>query len=195
MTARGPRGLRPDEQELWDRVRQSTVPLKSSKQAAVIDAIKRTNPTPVSEPDPWIAPKFAIGSKAHRGRTTSQMPDGPAQSPVQMDSKKFGRLKRGKLAPEARIDLHGMTVDQAHGVLTRFILNSHSNGCRLVLVITGKGQQTDDRLIPVRRGILRRQVPGWLAAAPLNGVVLQVSESHQKHGGGGALYVYLRRSR
>ncbi len=57
-----------------------------------------------------------------------------------MDRKSFGKLKRGKLPPEARIDLHGMTLDQAHPALTRFILDSHAKQRRLVLVITGKGK-------------------------------------------------------
>ncbi|MEE9388173.1 MAG: Smr/MutS family protein [Paracoccaceae bacterium] len=111
-----------------------------------------------------------------------------------MDSKQFGRMKRGKLAPEARIDLHGMTQDQAYPELIRFILTAQENGCRLVLVITGKGRtKAEDGPIPVRLGVLKRQVPGWLRQAPLGAVVQQVVDAHQRHGGEGALYVYLRR--
>ena len=113
-----------------------------------------------------------------------------------MDSKAFTRLKRGKLSPEGRIDLHGMTLDRAHPALTRFILNAHKNGKRLVLVITGKGKMRDEGgPIPVRHGVLRHQVPQWLSMAPLASAVLQVSQAHISHGGGGAYYVYLRRHR
>lgn len=114
-----------------------------------------------------------------------------------MDARAFGRLKRGKLAPEARIDLHGMTADRAHGALRGFIMDAHARGLRLVLVITGKGRGSDDGmpLSPARRGILRNAVPAWLGQPPLNMMVLQIAPAHQRHGGGGAYYVYLRKRR
>ncbi len=114
-----------------------------------------------------------------------------------MDAKAFARMSRGKLAPEARIDLHGMTLAEARPELVRFILNAQADGLRLVLVITGQGParpRTTDRC---RNGMgaLRHQVPVWLSQAPLGQAVLQVAEAHLKHGGSGAFYVYLRRPR
>ncbi|EPX82662.1 Smr/MutS family protein [Salipiger mucosus] len=119
-----------------------------------------------------------------------------SREPVRMDSKAYGRLKRGKLVPEARIDLHGMTLDQAYPALTGFILSSQARGLRLVLVITGKGLREDPHdPMPRRRGVLKTQVPQWLRMAPVAPAVLQVSEAHIKHGGSGAYYVYLKRRR
>ena len=113
-----------------------------------------------------------------------------------MDQKAYGRMKRGKLAPEGRIDLHGMTLDQAHPALTRFILGAQADGKRLVLVITGKGKPGDDAgPMPRPRGVLKRQVPMWLAMPPLAQAVLQISAANIRHGGDGAFYVYLRRHR
>lgn len=113
-----------------------------------------------------------------------------------MDHKTFGKLKRGRLDPEGRIDLHGMTLDQAHPALTRFILSAQASGKRLVLVITGKGKKSDESgPIPRPRGVIRREVPLWLAAPPLAQAVLQISPAHLRHGGSGAFYVYLRRNR
>lgn len=129
---------------------------------------------------------------------TGVKPTSPVRSAtaVQMDKKTFGRMKRGKLVPEARIDLHGMTLDRAHPALIRFILSSQASGVRLALVITGKGKlKPDSGPIPARGGVLRHQVPQWLTMAPLSHVVLQVTQAHQSHGGGGAFYVYLRRFR
>ncbi|NNK16066.1 MAG: DNA mismatch repair protein MutS [Sulfitobacter sp.] len=124
------------------------------------------------------------------------LPDQLKRAPVQMDQKAFGKMKRGKLKPEGRIDLHGMTLDRAHPALTRFIMSAHQSGKRLVLVITGKGKQRDEGgPIPVRHGVLRHQVPQWLSMAPLSSIVLQVTQSHVSHGGQGAYYVYLRRQR
>ena len=105
-------------------------------------------------------------------------------------------MLRGKTAPEARIDLHGMTLAEAQPELVRFILNAHASGLRLVLVITGKGKRDEDHgPIPARRGVLRHQVPHWLNLPPLSAAVLQVASAHLKHGGEGAYYVYLRRAR
>ncbi|WP_299501486.1 Smr/MutS family protein [uncultured Roseobacter sp.] len=124
------------------------------------------------------------------------LPDQLRRAPVQMDQKTFGKMTRGKIKPEGRIDLHGMTLDRAHAALTKFILSGHASGKRLVLVITGKGKNRDEGgPIPVRFGVLRHQVPQWLNAPPLASVVMQVSEAHISHGGGGAYYVYLRRRR
>lgn len=107
-------------------------------------------------------------------------------------------MQRGKLKPEARIDLHGMTLADAHPALTDFVLRAHDRGLRLLLVITGKGQggdRRDDGPIPIRRGVLRQQVPGWLVAPPLGAVVLDVRPAHHRHGGEGAYYVYLKKRR
>ncbi len=118
------------------------------------------------------------------------------QASVNMDPKAFSKMKKGKIKPEGRIDLHGMTVAQAQPALTRYILAAHAGGKRLVLVITGKGRDdpgTD--IMPIPKGVLRHQVPRWLGAPPLSGVVLQFSAAHASHGGSGAYYVYLRRKR
>ncbi|VAV99969.1 Smr domain protein [hydrothermal vent metagenome] len=189
------RGVRPDELELWRKVAETTKRLKPEQAAPKTLILK---PAPVIEQKALIEP-FQIGAGARKTPAHDVLPGLPerlASAPVKMDKKAHNRLKRGKLSPEARIDLHGMTMDQAHPVLIRFILQSHARGLRLVLVITGKGKDRDDGgPIPVRRGVLRHNVPGWLSVVPLGQVVLQVSSAHLKHGGGGAYYVYLRRQR
>ena len=159
-------------------------------------------PTPKIDPPavPYRrADPFQIGQTARpRGSQHDILPALPEQlatQPLSMDKKVFGRLKKGKLSPEGRIDLHGKTLEQAHPILMAFIRRSHTEGKRLVLVITGKGKNRDEGgPIPVRHGVLRHAVPQWLRTPPLSSLVLQVSEAHVKHGGGGAYYVYLRRS-
>jgi DNA-nicking Smr family endonuclease len=118
------------------------------------------------------------------------------KAPVAMDKKAFTRLKQGKLSPEARLDLHGMTLEQAHPRLNRFILDAHAQGKRLVIVITGKGKSRDEGgPIPTRLGVLRHQVPNWLQQHPLKPHILQITQASQRHGGSGAYYIYLRRTR
>ena len=181
--------LRPDELDLWQTVARSTKPLHG-KPAGFHRRIEPvTAPAASAAPPEPFAP-FRLGEKSRI--TPAAHPLGTA--PLQMDAKAFGKMTRGKLAPEARIDLHGMTLAEAHPELIRFILNAQSAGLRLVLVITGKGKRgADHGPIPQRIGALRRQVPLWLRLAPLAAAVLQVSEAHLKHGGAGAFYVYLRR--
>ena len=163
------------------------------------------DPPPAALPPIQTAPRdrlpaFRLGEKAshkpHPPQHERDLSARLANAPVNMDSKSFGKMKRGKLVPEARIDLHGMTMAQAHPELLAFILGSHALGRRLVLVITGKGKDRDDGgPIPTRNGVLRHQVPQWMAMPPLAQAILQVTPAHLKHGGHGAYYVYLRRSR
>jgi len=190
------RSLRPDEEELWQSVARSARPLHATRapQSAPPDPL----PMRVAEPKPAAPlPTFRLGEKAQVGRAHDIAPslsESLARQPVQMDAKAFGRMNRGKLAPEARIDLHGLTLAEAHPELIRFVLQAQSAGLRLVLVITGKGKRGPDHgPIPQRMGALRHQVPQWLRVAPLGPAVLQVAEAHLKHGGSGAFYVYLRR--
>jgi DNA-nicking Smr family endonuclease len=73
-------------------------------------------------------------------------------------------------------------------------LSAHSRGLRLILIITGKGKNSEDNdVIPRRKGILKAAVPNWLAMEPLSSKILQTTNAHVKHGGGGAFYIYLRK--
>lgn len=108
-------------------------------------------------------------------------------SPGTIDRRTLTRIKRGELAIEARLDLHGLTQEAAHRALARFIATSAGGGARLALVITGKGRGGE--------GILRAAVPRWLAEPALRARILAVTPAAANHGGSGALYVLLRRSR
>ncbi|MBW4706707.1 Smr/MutS family protein [Roseobacter sp. YSTF-M11] len=199
MTRR--RKLSPDEVALWQKVTEKTEKLTAQ------ETFDPAAYAPVGKPKTDTAPKADLGrldgtsppKPAPRKTRYTLVPSLPAElqkSPVQMDQKAFGKMTRGKMKPEGRIDLHGMTLDRAHAALTKFVLNAHGSGKRLVLVITGKGKNRDaGGPIPVRFGVLRHQVPQWLSTPPLASLVLQVSEAHISHGGGGAYYVYLRRRR
>jgi DNA-nicking Smr family endonuclease len=107
------------------------------------------------------------------------------------------KIVRGHAPLEARLDLHGLTQDEAFATLSHFIKSAHGRGLRHVLVITGKGQRTKG-LNPSSEkssGVLKRQVPQWLALPALSPFVLMVDYASPLHGGEGALYVRLRASR
>ncbi len=191
------RTLRPEEEELWHAVARSTRPFKGRGRLALPEApLQQHPPAPETVAKPRL-PVFKLGERA-RTETVHHLAPSLTQSlaaaPLQMDAKTHGKMTRGKILPEARLDLHGMTLAEAHPELIRFVLNSQSAGLRLVLIITGKGKRGHDvGPIPQRIGALRHQVPQWLRLAPLGPAVLQVTEAHLKHGGSGAYYVYLRR--
>ncbi|MCY3983890.1 MAG: Smr/MutS family protein [Roseovarius sp.] len=118
------------------------------------------------------------------------------RSNIHMDRKKYGRMIRGNMTPEKTIDLHGFRQDHAKKVLADFILKSHQNQNRLLLVITGKGRNDNcDHFNAEEAGVLRRAVPQWLEDPKLADVVLQIAQAHRKHGGSGAYYIYLKRRR
>ena len=117
-----------------------------------------------------------------------------------LDRRTARALRRGERTPDARLDLHGMTADRAHGALNRFILDARSRGHRCVLVITGKGRRhtapsESGFSTEHSEGVLRRDVPRWLGQAPLAGAIVGLYQAHRKHGGDGAFYVYLRKPR
>jgi DNA-nicking Smr family endonuclease len=198
MSRRKPRGLRPEEEDIWRQVARTARPMEGRPK--LTKPFTATNaPAPAKQTVVPIAP-FEIGAKSEtalpRHRLAPSLSEDIVGTPLKMDKKTFGKMKRGKTPTEARIDLHGMTADAAHSALTQFILTAHAAGKRLVLVITGKGREANDRdPIPTRTGVLRHQLPNWLNRPPLRQAVLQVTEAHQRHGGSGAFYVYLARRR
>lgn len=185
------RRLSAEERALWEQIARQATPLRPRTEGAGEVPPLLPGPLPTAPPTPNPIRPFRLGERAQAQETRPSQPTPPR---LAMDAKAFGKLSRGRLAPEARIDLHGMTLAEAHPELISFILTSHAAGRRLVLVITGKGKpRDDDGPMPSRHGVLRRQVPHWLSMPPLAPVILQVSQAHLKHGGAGACYVYLRR--
>ena len=193
---RKPRHLSPEERALWSHVAKQADPLHPERPMPTPEVVP---PKATPKVKPSTIQPFDLGSKVDHRRDHDLLPaltESLRASPVQMDAKAHGKLKRGKLRPEARIDLHGMTVAEAHPALRSFVLSEHAAGSRLVLVITGKGKLKDyEAPMPVRQGVLRHQVPQWLRLPPLNTVVLQITPANIRHGGEGAYYVYLRRRR
>jgi DNA-nicking Smr family endonuclease len=198
--ARGRRTLTPAERELWSAVARTATPLHpQSTEAAADPAPPAAAPVPLRAPEPARPARVLRPFAPEAPRITLDLapdPSAPARPHPHMDRRSFERLRRGKITPDARLDLHGMTSERAHSALVGFVLDAHARGLRLLLVITGKGRPGDPgTVIPERHGILRHSLPHWLNAPPLAGKVLQTAPAHQRHGGGGAFYVYLRRAR
>jgi DNA-nicking Smr family endonuclease len=97
-------------------------------------------------------------------------------------------LRRGRMPIDARIDLHGMTAQQARAQLEFFLKTMRARGERCVLVIHGKGAHS-----PMGMGILRGEISAWLSQGASSSSVSAFATARQEDGGLGAVYVLLRR--
>ena len=214
---RAKRDLSADERKLWDAVAKSVrrgfgaaknPPLEAGspsvdaktetprKQKAAEDRRHPPPPKPQPAAARTVRPTGGAGEKPIRVTPAGGAIDPLGPRTPGLDRRTAKRLSRGESAPEARIDLHGMTAERAHGALISFIRSQHAAGARCVLVITGKGGRRTDDLNgwrPERVGVLRTMAPEWLRQAPIAGLVTGVYQAHRRHGGEGALYVYLRK--
>jgi DNA-nicking Smr family endonuclease len=181
------RSLTPDEEDLWSVVARSIRPLRPRSPGRTATPAVEKNINAVAE-----TPRPAKNGVAAEPKVTasSQRPAGvPALSPIMRREKQ--KLVRGRAVIDARIDLHGMTQTEAHAALRNLLQRSQASGAKFVLVITGKGMPN----APLNgRGVLRRQVPQWLALPEFRRYVAGFDVAHAGHGGEGALYVRLRKA-
>ena len=127
----------------------------------------------------------------------TEPPDAPPSAPLDpasatgLDRATADKLRRGKLEPDARLDLHGLTLAEAERALARFLERAQATGCKVALVITGKGlRQQDGRMT---EGRIRAEFPHWLNRPENRGRIYGVRTAHVRHGGGGAFYVMVRK--
>jgi DNA-nicking Smr family endonuclease len=141
---------------------------------------------------------------ARQGVATRPVQVPPVQGPLVQDlpaarasdrpafDRDIGRaLAKGKRAPEASLDLHGMTLGAAEKAVSRFLAEAAGQKLRLVLIVTGKGVRLEAGR--VFGGRIRAEFPGWLERADNRALVAGMRPAHPRHGGGGAFYVLLRR--
>ncbi len=177
---RARRDLSPEDTKIWRFVTRSVSPIHPRHPTEEEPATPSDEPRPrtktVIEPPPLarVSPRplapLGLGATNDIDRRTAQ------------------RFTRGEMAVDGRIDLHGLTLDQAHGALTAFIRGAHARGARCVMVVTGKGKGGSI-------GKIRNETPYWLNQSTLRPLILAVSQAHMRDGGAGALYVLLKRQR
>lgn len=177
------RRLDPEEAKLWAKVVESVRPLQG------------------------VAMPQGLGSPGEAGAQEAPMP-GPglrrAQKPVPptppvrkppgetLDGSWDRRLSRGLVGPDAMLDLHGRNLATAYDLLDRRLEQAIDSGSRLMLLVTGKAPGPGG---PSKRGAIRAAVGDWLHASRHSGRIAAVRNAHPRHGGAGALYIVLRRSR
>jgi DNA-nicking Smr family endonuclease len=175
-------GFAIDDGELFRAAMRGVKPLAAIKPLAVKPPkpLAKTAPPPKRSAVPGVKPVPAM---------PVAKPDPPLEigGLADIDRASFEKLKRGQMAIEARLDLHGQTQDEAHRALSAFIARAQASGRRLALVITGKGREG--------KGVLRESVPRWLSEPALRNRVLAITQAQPRDGGAGALYVLLRKIR
>jgi DNA-nicking Smr family endonuclease len=204
----GKRGhdLSAEERALWEHAARTLKPIKRKGR---VHTAQETD-TPAAPPRPHSHEKAEKAEKASAHRASvvpprvpaSAAPPPPAAPPLSdLDRRKARKIGTGRVEIDGRIDLHGMRQAEAHAALRRFLMRAYSEGRRWLLVITGKGAplrrgEDDEGPVGVRdheRGVLKRNVPRWLAEPELRAIVVGFTTAAIRHGGEGALYVQLRR--
>lgn len=193
---RPPRGLSPQEAELWARVAATVKPLRPRVSASVA-----AGPAPVAA----AAPPPPPGKRPPRvGQPRVTPPPEPIATAVRptrpldrhgLDGSWEKKLARAEVHPDFTLDLHGHGLDAAHARLDHGLTQAITLGARVVLLITGRPRPTEAADRGERRGAIRAKVLDWLAAGPHASRIAAVRPAHRKHGGAGALYIILRRPR
>jgi DNA-nicking Smr family endonuclease len=182
------RGLSPDEAALWARVAQTVRPIEGRRfdPPASDDAAARSGP----------AKRISLPSRA-RAQPAAALPPAKAEdlrprTHHGLDAGWERKLARGIVHPDFTLDLHGSTLDAAHGRLDHGLTLALAQGARVVLLVTGRDRPSEDRRA---RGAIRRKFMDWLVAGPHASKIAAIRPAHPRHGGAGAVYLILRRQR
>jgi DNA-nicking Smr family endonuclease len=181
------RSLSPDESELWARVAVTIRPLSrernSSPERGGKPAANRTVEGPHSPARPAIL-RTPDGCSARASLKPRALADRT------LDGSWDKKLRSGSIDPDRVLDLHGLTLDAAWSAIDRGLDQAIARGDRVLLLITGHHRPGEP---PVQRGKIRAAVHDWLAASRHSRSIAAVRGAHRRHGGGGSLYIILKR--
>ncbi len=173
------RRLSADEQKLWARVVAGVRPIRPLDPVAEMPAAGEPADAAVARP-----------------RTVATAARKPAAAPVRpghtLDGSWDRRLARGLVRPDLTLDLHGHRLDSAYHLLDSKLAAAIDQGARVILLITGRPPGPER---PIARGRIRAAIGDWLASSRHAGSIAAIRGAHPRHGGAGALYIILRRSR
>jgi DNA-nicking Smr family endonuclease len=192
----GSRHVSPDEAALWSHATRSLDKVKVKPRVTTHAAAAGPSPARSAAAE---AGRTAKAGRPRPAKAVASVPSAPRIAPLaEFDRRALRQVATGKVAIDARLDLHGLRQGDAHARLRAFLAQAHAKGHRMLLVITGKGGEAetgDDLAGRPGRGILRRTVPQWLEESELRAIVLSYTAASPRHGGNGALYVRLRKAR
>lgn len=172
------RTLSAEEQALWARVTATIRPL--SRELALAGE--------ASAPDLQQPRKRAIAPVSIHSPAPAASPR--PLSAATLDSTWDRKLRSGAIRPDRVVDLHGHSLDRAWQAIDSALEDAIDSGDRVLLLITGHARAGEP---PVARGKIRAVVHDWLAASRHASRIAAVRGAHMRHGGGGSLYIILRR--
>ena len=173
------RPLSPEEAALWARVTATIAPLSREKVSK--EPAEQLAPQMKRAPAPARLPVRSPVTPAARARS---------HLTATLDGSWDKKLRSGNVQPDRILDLHGMTLDRAWDAIDAQLERAIASGDRVVLLITGHHRPGEP---PVQRGKIRAAVHDWLAASRHAPRIAAVRGAHRRHGGGGSLYLILRR--
>jgi len=175
------RSLSPEEVELWGRVAATIRPLSR-------ETVDPSAPEPVAKAAAAAPQHKAAPGPASAPRTTIRKPVPIANRTLDGSWEK--KLRSGSVEPDRVLDLHGLNLDGAWTAIDRGLERAIARGDRVLLLVTGHHRPGEP---PVQRGKIRAAVHDWLAASRHAGSIAAVRGAHRRHGGGGSLYIILKR--
>lgn len=181
------RGLSGEEARLWATVARSAVPLKGRSYPPLPPEVRVDKPAAPATASSAVKANAVVAPVRPKPEPLVRLSQHAIEKPTRR------KLAKGRLAIDARIDLHEMTQERAHGALVGFLRQAQAMGMRHVLVITGRGSSAGATF--GSRGVLRRVVPQWFAGPEFRPLVSGFDSAERHHGGEGALYVRVRRPR
>jgi DNA-nicking Smr family endonuclease len=146
-----------------------------------------------------VPPQPAVSASAPRRRRASAPPqpefvvettgETVAGRARDVAARTVKELRDGEHLVEATLDLHGRSRDQVSGELERFTVGARAAGRRVLLVIHGRGLNSD-----ADGPVLRPAVWDWLASPDgARAGVMVFASAAPRTGGSGATLVLLRR--
>lgn len=189
------RPLTAGEKALWQKVIETVKPLDQ-------EHVSRVKALPVAKKLPAANTMHAVSgpitAQSFGGKPVKSIPlsqQQPVPHTAGLDGRWDRRLAKGVVQPDVTIDLHGYTLSSAHGRLDSALELSIAAGHRALLLITGKPRSDEQRRREGGRGAIRSAISDWLAASRHARHIAAVRAAHPRHGGSGALYIILRRTR
>ena len=174
------RSLSAEEAALWAKVTATIRPL--SRDPVDPDAPEAPAPAVAAIPKGRVPPSRPVHAEPKRAITLQQST---------LDGSWDRRLRTGRLDPDRILDLHGHTLDWAWQAIDRTLEQAIASGDRVLLLITGHERKGDPPLV---RGRIRAAVHDWLAVSRHAPRIAAVRGAHRRHGGGGSLYIILRKN-
>ncbi|MBW2709106.1 MAG: Smr/MutS family protein [Deltaproteobacteria bacterium] len=107
-----------------------------------------------------------------------------------LDPRLMQQLKDGFFPIQDHVDLHRLTQEAAEVRIRDFLMQSHGRGLRCVLIVHGKGLNSENHT-----PVLKKKMPVWLSRGPVRKIILAFSTARPYDGGTGAIYVLLKRSK